>query len=223
MVSHIDEFALLIGQTGPLIGQQWTISEETRIGRDASCDIVIPDRQVSRIHCRFLVTNDGIYVEDMGSKNGVHVNGTLISNKILLNDGDIIQIALAQQFLFLSSDATVPLDHTKIEKFRPIQKPGRLVLDKQSHQVWINNIELKPPLSASQFLLLEILYENAGNVVARQDLITGIWGDTQAVDISEQALDALIRRLRDRLASLDPNNVYILTIRGHGLRFINPD
>jgi DNA-binding response OmpR family regulator len=69
---------------------------------------------------------------------------------------------------------------------------------------------------------LEILYENEGIVVTRQELITRIWGDTQAVDVSEQALDALIRRLRERLAGFDSSQAFILTIRGHGLRFINP-
>ena len=36
------------------------------------------------------------------------------------------------------------------------------------------------------------------------------------------ALDALIRRLRDRLASLDPTHQYIATVRGHGIRLDNP-
>ena len=40
--------------------------------------------------------------------------------------------------------------------------------------------------------------------------------------IPEQALDALIRRLRDRLASVDPSHTYIITVRGHGLRLDNP-
>jgi DNA-binding response OmpR family regulator len=59
-------------------------------------------------------------------------------------------------------------------------------------------------------------------VVARKDLIKGVWGEEQAVLISEQALDALVRRLRDRLANIDPNHAFIITIRGHGLRLDNP-
>jgi DNA-binding response OmpR family regulator len=49
-----------------------------------------------------------------------------------------------------------------------------------------------------------------------------VWGDEDAADVSEQALDALVRRLRDRLAALDPTNNYIITVRGHGLRLENP-
>ena len=39
--------------------------------------------------------------------------------------------------------------------------------------------------------------------------------------ISEQAIDALVRRLRERLAELDPGHAYVLTVRGHGFRFQN--
>jgi DNA-binding response OmpR family regulator len=35
-------------------------------------------------------------------------------------------------------------------------------------------------------------------------------------------MDALVRRLRDRLAELDPAHLYIETVRGHGLRLDNP-
>ncbi len=42
------------------------------------------------------------------------------------------------------------------------------------------------------------------------------------MDISEQALDALVRRLRDRIAHVDSSHEYIVTVRGHGLRLENP-
>ena len=41
-------------------------------------------------------------------------------------------------------------------------------------------------------------------------------------DILLQALDALVRRLRDRLATIDSGHSYIVTVRGHGLRLDNP-
>jgi len=53
-------------------------------------------------------------------------------------------------------------------------------------------------------------------------LIHAVWGEENAVGVSEQALDALIRRLRDRLSSFDSEHSYIITVRGHGLRLENP-
>jgi pSer/pThr/pTyr-binding forkhead associated (FHA) protein len=250
----------LVAQAGPLNGQRWAIQETILIGRDPSCDIIIVDRQVSRHHARIIQTPAGIQMEDLASKNGTHLNGRPLKTASILQDGDNIQIALAQKFVFLSADATIPLmagdadpqtdllpgaskssRQTTIVDNDPSQEPPRrLHLDKRSRRVWINlidqgnitrrkgrtastrEVEIDPPLSASQFRLLEMLYDQQGQVVPRQELISTVWGADEAIGVSEQALDALIRRLRDRLASVDPTNSYIITIRGHGLRLENP-
>ena len=229
MEKNNEEAAVLVAQTGPLNGQRWPIKNSAIVGREATCEIVVPDRQVSRHHARVSLTDQGYQLEDLGSKNGTHYNGQPLETPVLLRDGDIIQIALAQQFIFLSSDATVPLDADEIDfqALLPVQKQAsqprtRLRLEKRSRRVWIGDQEVVPPLSVSQFRLLEILYEHQGRVVARQDLIADVWGKRQAVEVSEQALDALVRRLRDRLASVDPTHSFIVTVRGHGLRLDNP-
>ena len=72
----------------------------------------------------------------------------------------------------------------------------------------------------NQFNLLALLYENSGEVVSREALIEAVWEeDTRWV--TEQAFDALLRRLRDRLDQIDPDYDYIVTVRGHGLRLQN--
>lgn len=185
------------------------------------CDIVIPSRQVSRKHAHLILSKTGVNIEDLGSKNGTHLNGSLVEDPKKLKDGDVIQIAFAQQFMFLSSDATMPLELEGMEGMPP-QTEGLLRLDKSSKQVWIGDEEVIPPLSASQFQLLEILYERQTRVVSRKEIISEIWGAENAIDVSEQALDALVRRLRDRLAAIDSQHLYIITIRGHGLRLDNP-
>jgi DNA-binding response OmpR family regulator len=96
------------------------------------------------------------------------------------------------------------------------------MMDARSRRVWINQQQLVPPLSAQQFKLLWVLYENQGQVLSRPDLISVVWGEDQSAGVSDQALDALIRRLRDRLAALDPTHQFINTVRGHGVRLDNP-
>lgn len=216
-----EDIPVLVGQTGPLNGQRWMLCNNTTVGRDVTCEIMIPDRQVSRRHATFSLTPKGVMLEDLGSKNGTHVNGQILENSVILKDGDIVQIAFAQQFTFLSSDATLPLEYP-VEMKASFEAHGRLKLEKRSRQVWIGDAEIVPPLSVSQFQLLEILFENPGEVVSRKEIIQKIWGEEDAIEVSEQALDALVRRLRDRLASLDRQNSYITTIRGHGLRLDNP-
>lgn len=214
------ELPVLIAQTGPLNGQRWALEREMIIGRDDTCDIVIADRQVSRFHARVALTENGVLLEDLGSKNGTFHNGTRIEDPAILSDGDLVQVSLLQHFVFLSSDATVPLEMDVVPD-RVLER-RRLYLDLRSRRVWVGGKELDPPLSLPQFRLLQILYDQQGEVVERQDLINYIWGEEESVGVSEQAFDALVRRLRDRLGDVDSSHVYIITVRGHGLRLDNP-
>ena len=221
MERNNEDNPVLVGQSGPLNGQRWMVRDSIVVGRDVGCDVMIPSRQVSRNHARLVFDGDSTSIEDLGSKNGTHLNGETLSAIKTLKDGDVIQIAFAQQFIFLSSDATMPLEMGEMEAMTP-EKEGLLKLEKGSRQVWIGEQELLPPLSASQFQLLEMLYENQDRVISRKDIIAEIWGADNAVEVSEQALDALVRRLRDRLAAVEPSHPFIVTIRGHGLRLDNP-
>jgi hypothetical protein len=162
---------------------------------------------------------EGTILEDLGSKNGTHCNGARLEEPLVLQDGDMVQIALAQQFVFISSDATVPLASGETPAAEP---QYRLQLEIRSRRVWIGKLEVSPPLSVPQFRLLQVLYEQPGRVVPRVEVITTVWGDMESQGVSEQALDALVRRLRDRLADIDPKFDYVITVRGYGLRLDNP-
>lgn len=209
------EYPVLIASNGPLDGQQWFIDQTLTIGRDEQCQIVIPDRQVSRQHAR-LSFQDKAILEDLGSKNGTFVNTQRIEGTCILRDGDEVQISLVQTFIYLSSDATLPLGDLPPE----MSYAFKLRLDQASKRVWVRGVELDPALSAQQFNLLALLYKHVGEVVARETLISAVWGD-EANWVTEQAFDALVRRLRDRLYQLDPEYDYIVTVRGHGLRLEN--
>lgn len=210
-----EDYPLLIAQDGPLKGQRWQLSQTIVLGREPSCDVVITDRQISRYHARLTPTPEGVILEDMGSKNGTHHNGTSLTAPVVLQDGDYVSIATAQQFIFLISDATMPLAEGS-------PSSGRLIVELKSRRVWVNHQQVVPPLSAQQFKLLWMLYESKGEVVSRPDLVSEVWGEDQSAGVSDQALDALIRRLRDRIAALDPDHQYINTVRGHGIRLDNP-
>ncbi len=214
-VEKNQELPLLLAKKGPLKGERWYIERPLLIGRGVDCDILIPDRQVSRYHARVQVKGTNVIVEDLGSKNGTFYNGKVLSAPVILQDGDSIQIALSQEFIFLVSDSTMPVLGGGL-------LPRRLEMDAPSRTVWVNRKQLDPPLSANQFNLLLCLYQHEGEVVSRQELIRAVWGE-EALGVSEQALDALVRRLRDRLAEVDPLHTYIVTVRSHGLRLNNPE
>jgi DNA-binding winged helix-turn-helix (wHTH) protein len=222
MSTNQDDFPNLVAQEGPLNGQRWLISKTMNIGREAECEITIPSRQVSRFHARLSINPQGVILEDLGSKNGTFYNGQLLTEQYLLQDGDFFQVALAQVFQFLASDVTLSLEDAQIFEKTSSVMNLRLRLDQKSRRVWILDKELEPPLSAAQFRMLDILYQRQNLVVSREEIISSVWGEDDSIGVSEQAVDALIRRLRDRLGAIDPGHAYIITIRGHGLRLDNP-
>lgn len=208
------ESAMLILQRGGEAGLTWPLEHRSlTIGRSSDCDIVLDDRQVSRIHARVLWRGDHYEVEDLGSKNGTHLNGRDILISQPLRDGDEIQIALRFKLAFVDAGATAPL---LLET--PVDRGLRL--DAAAHQVWVNGRQLEPPLSAQQYRLVELLVGSMG-VVGRDDIVRAVWPDVVEGGVSEQSIDALVRRLRERLAELDAEHQYIVTMRGHGFRFEN--
>ncbi len=210
---------VLIALTPKMGGARWALDkDEFLIGRGPDCDLVVAERQVSRHHARIRRTPTGFVVEDLGSRNGTHVNGAAVEGAVPLQDGDVIQIALALELAFVGTEATVPLAETA---GRAAEK-GRLRMDPQSHRVWVGGVEVDPPLSAPQYRLLELLFQNQGRIVSREQIVEHVWPGTRGMGVSEQAIDALVRRLRDRLAEADPGVAYIVTVRGHGLRLDNP-
>ena len=72
---------------------------EVVIGRSPDCQITIEDPLISRRHARVLVRDDAAFVSDLGSRNGVRVNGRLIKGEHALKDGDRIRLG-TQELLF---------------------------------------------------------------------------------------------------------------------------
>jgi predicted component of type VI protein secretion system len=183
------------------------------IGRDETCDLVIQDRQVSRQHASISLEDDGYMIRDLGSKNGTFVNGQGVEGPHLLRDGDEIQIAYCCKLAFVGAEATAPV-------ILEGQAQG-LRMDLESKRIWVAGKELSPPLSLAQYRLLELLYQEPGCVYSRDEVVEAVWPEDDREGISEQAIDALARRLRERLAELDPSTPYVLTVRGHGFRLEN--
>ena len=210
------EFAILLAQSGPLAGQQWAVSSTLTIGRDESCKVVVPDLQVSRQHARLSLRENAVFLEDLKSKNGTYLNGQLLAAPTQLRESDEIRVAFAQTFLFLSSDATLPLSELPDEYL----KLFTLKVDADARRVWVRGTEISPALSSQQFSLLNALFIKNGEVVSREELIQAVWGD-ETPWVTEQAFDALVRRLRERINQIDPDYDYVVTVRGHGLRLEN--
>ena len=70
------------------------IREELTIGRRESCDIPMRYSNISGRHCMLTFYNGYRYIQDLGSTNGVKVNGLRIhTQRKLLHPGDEVSIA----------------------------------------------------------------------------------------------------------------------------------
>jgi len=65
---------------------------ETVLGRSPECHVTIDDPLVSREHAKIVVEDERAVVRDLGSRNGLKVNGQQVRGEQVLNDGDRIRI-----------------------------------------------------------------------------------------------------------------------------------
>lgn len=63
------------------------------IGRDIGCHIQIDEKAVSNYHAMILKRGNRYYLKDLGSKNGVVINGSIVNERKRLRDGDKIAIS----------------------------------------------------------------------------------------------------------------------------------
>jgi hypothetical protein len=106
-----------------------------------------------------------------------------------------------------------------------VESPGEaplpervLRVDPETRRVYVKGVEAQPPLSGEQFRLLLYLYERAGKVIGRQELVENVWPEEHSEGVSEEALDALVRRVRERIVQAGGERSYIVTLRGQGFR-----
>jgi DNA-binding response OmpR family regulator len=156
--------------------------------------------------------DSGYLLRDLGSKNGTFVNSEPVrATPYRLRDGDEITLAAVIQLGFVAGEATLPLEDI-------MTSTGGLSINEAARQVCLGRQILDPPLSPAQFVLLSLLMEVEGDVVTREEVIEAVWPDAVG-GVTDQALDALVYRLRERLTELDPDYNYVVTVRGHGFRY----
>ena len=74
------------------------------LGRSAECQLSLDDPLVSRRHALLLVTDEGVTIEDLQSRNGVTVNGRPIAGKAALSSGNKIGIGSQELTLLLAPE-----------------------------------------------------------------------------------------------------------------------
>lgn len=78
---------------GPDFGARYELTdrEALLIGRGETCGVQLSDPSISRVHCRLIVANGKVILEDAGSRWGTQVNGIPVETREL-QPGDVIAV-----------------------------------------------------------------------------------------------------------------------------------
>jgi hypothetical protein len=96
---------------------------EVLIGRSSSCDVVVDEMLVSRQHARLLVSRTALFVEDLGSTNGVIVNEVRTAGATPLRDGDRLIIGTQEMVVRSVAEMEDIPDTGKRPSYRTLPAP----------------------------------------------------------------------------------------------------
>jgi DNA-binding response OmpR family regulator len=92
---------------------------------------------------------------------------------------------------------------------------GELEIDSAAYKAYLAGQELN--LTHKEFSVLAWMAAHPGQLFTRQQLLEQLWPDD--LDVNDRAVDALIRRLREKLTDPVAEPHFIETVRGMGYRF----
>jgi len=80
-----------------------------RIGKDPSCEVLLPDASVSRRHLEVRLTGEGFELVDAGSRNGTFIAGMKIGRVVLRGSAEIVLGSVRVRFEPVDEQVRVPL------------------------------------------------------------------------------------------------------------------
>ncbi|MSR75457.1 MAG: FHA domain-containing protein [Planctomycetes bacterium] len=103
-----------LGEPIALVG-----AAEFSIGRDACCDLVLTDSEVSRLHCQLRRVSAGYVLSDLGSSHGTWVNGAEVT-QVVLRHGDVVRLSRNTEFRVAEFGRTLSVETTPASMASPV-------------------------------------------------------------------------------------------------------
>ena len=104
-----------VQSSGPRVvsgDREWLLAEGSNlVGRDRACTVCIDSLTLSRRHACIVIDGGGATLEDLGSKNGTYLNRHPVTQPVMLNDGDRIQVGSVE--MTYRTEATLPSTITR--------------------------------------------------------------------------------------------------------------
>ena len=96
---------ILVVRSGPDAGKSFSLTQEDNtIGRDPTCQILLTDQAISRLHAMIRRHGDGYMVYDLGSRSGTDVDGDSVTGSSL-SPGDVISVGRTEMTLMQPEQA----------------------------------------------------------------------------------------------------------------------
>jgi DNA-binding NtrC family response regulator len=70
----------------------YLVAKQCRLGRSDDCEIVLDDGKVSREHARIVSEPSGLWLEDLGSRNGTFLDGEPVKERVRVAAGSIVRV-----------------------------------------------------------------------------------------------------------------------------------
>jgi DNA-binding winged helix-turn-helix (wHTH) protein len=169
----------------------WPLEQDVMtLGRSESCDIVIPQPIVSRLHARIELQHDRYVLFDANSANGTFINGERIAQGRQLSSSDTIWLGSPDVSLsFADPDETAGVVFASGAPALSIDEEARIV------QVYGMPVQL----TTLEYELLDYLACQARRVCTREECFLAVWHQPYDHLTCEHALNACIARLRRNL------------------------
>ena len=129
-----------------------------------------------------------------------------------LGADDYVTKPFSVRELILRIKAVLKRGAEKKETLEVQRQFGELIMDIDSHEVFVNNEQII--LTALEFRLLRQLVDRRGRVQSRDQLLSDVWG--YSAEVTTRTVDTHIKRLREKLGTMCK---YVQTIRGVGYKF----
>jgi serine phosphatase RsbU (regulator of sigma subunit)/pSer/pThr/pTyr-binding forkhead associated (FHA) protein len=108
-------------------------SDTLIIGRSSRCDLAVSDRCLSRQHVRLSKAEDGWQIEDMGSRNGTRLNGSMISGPTPIGPGDVIDASMSR-ITFGPREGDTDAPRTNFEDSRTIFRAASEIISESERE-----------------------------------------------------------------------------------------
>lgn len=187
-------------------------------------DIDLIDEVVSRRHLEIVQKGDRFMVRDLYSTNGTMLDDDRIlpdklyelkhNCKIGLGvDGDTAHIIL----VFKETESTNIITR-KSAGAAVKEKPAEidwLKIDERKKDIWVDGKQER--LSKKEYGLIVFLYNNAGKICSRDEIIEAVWPESKDPSaISDATIDQLIHRLREKVEPEPAKPVRIISKKAFG-------